>query len=139
MHPSDGHLNGHTPRPTPKLLRGHDAAEIQSGEVWGWSANRLWGLAFALCALIATVDALLGHRVILIALLAAGPCCALFTGRWSRTAVVGVLALGLAVALGVPDHIWGTAAHFAFVGSVFMVSVVASLSAAAIERLTPRR
>jgi hypothetical protein len=45
-----------------------------------------------------------GPRIILIGLLACGPCCALLTGRWAPTASVSVLALGLGVVLGVPDQ-----------------------------------
>jgi hypothetical protein len=40
-------------------------------------------------------------------LLILGLCCAVLTGRWSRTAWSGALAFGLAVVLGIPDGIWG--------------------------------
>jgi hypothetical protein len=105
---------------------------------WGWSLYRIWSLALVLCALISGADALLGHRVILIGLLTAVPCCALLTGRWSHTAIGGALAVGLAVVLGVPDRIWGTATHLACIGAVAAVAVISSLSALAVERVTRR-
>lgn len=91
-------------------------------------------LGFSLCALVALVDALLGHRVILIGLLIVGPCCAVFTCRWARTALVGGWAVALGLLLGVPDNIWGTVTHMAFLGAVFVVAVVSTLSAGIAER-----
>jgi len=77
-----------------------------------------------------------GHRVILIGLLIAGPCCALLSARWIRSAQAGVIAVGLAIALAIPDGIWGTSAQFAFVGAVLMVALVCTWAAAIIEAVT---
>ena len=100
----------------------------------GWSARRIWYLAFAISALVAGIDASLGHRVILIGLLIAGPCCALLTGRWGRTASVGLWAIALAILLGIPDGIWGNWTHLAFLGSVAIVAAATTAAAAMIEK-----
>ena len=84
-------------------------------------------------SLIAATDAILGRHVILIGLLIAGPCCGLLTG-WARTATVGAWAIALAVVLGLPDGIWGTSTHLAFLGAVGIVALVSTSSAAIIER-----
>ena len=100
----------------------------------GWSASRLWALSMLLAALVAAVDAAAGHRLVLIGLLIAGPCIALLTGRWLPTALTGAWACGLAVLLGVPDGIWATAAHLAFISAVAGVAAVATAAAALISR-----
>jgi hypothetical protein len=100
----------------------------------GWSITRVWRLALAISSLIAATDAILGPRVILIGLLIAGPCCALLTGRWARTAAAGAWAIGLAVLLGLPDGIWGTSTHLVFLAAVVIVAVISTSSAAVIER-----
>ena len=102
--------------------------------VAGWSAQHVWYLAFAITTVVAGIDAGLGHHVILIGLLIAGPCCALLTGRWARTASAGIWAVVLASLLGLPDGIWGSWTHIAFLGSVAVVAATATLAAAAIER-----
>jgi hypothetical protein len=104
----------------------------------GASRPRIWSVAVLLGVLISGVDALLGHRVILIGLLIVVPCCALLSGRWTHTALGGSLAVGIAIALGVPDRIWGTATHLAAIGAVATVTLIASLSAFAIERHSNR-
>ena len=86
---------------------------------------------------VAGTDAALGHRVILIGLLVAGPCCVLLTGRWVMTGLTGLWVIGLAVALGIPDGIWGTATHLAFLGAVAAVALVSTLAAAVIEIRAP--
>jgi cation:H+ antiporter len=98
----------------------------------GWSAGRLWALGLVLTVAVAAADAGLGHRVVLIGLLIVGPCSVLLTGRWIPTGVTGLLAIGLAVALGIPDGIWGTGTHLAFLAAVTVVTVVATLAAAVI-------
>lgn len=98
--------------------------------------RQAWRLAVALSLLIAGCDALLGHRVILLALLSLVPLCALFTGRWMRTALVGVWAIALGVPLGVPDGIWGTRADVAMLAIVLGASVLSTLVAAMLERRT---
>ena len=135
-------------RPTPQLHTAqlHDAvstngrapaafaAEGDRSLVAGWSARRIWYLAFAVSTLTAVIDASLGHHVILIGLLIGGPCCALLTGRWARTASAGVWAIALAILLGLPDGIWGSWTHIAFLGSVGVVTAATTLAAAVIEK-----
>ena len=49
--------------------------------------------------------------------------------------MVGAWAVALAVALGVPDRIWGSWTHLAFLAAVVIVAVVSTASAALIERV----
>jgi hypothetical protein len=107
MSSADRRVNGHAlPAIVERLLAEDSPHLIEQLTLWGWSANRLWVLSFVLCAVVAAVDALLGHRLVLIGLLIVGPCCAVLTGRCSRTALTGAWAVGLAVVLGLPDRIW---------------------------------
>jgi hypothetical protein len=101
----------------------------------GWPTMRIWWLAIAISTAIAAADTVLGHHMILIGLLIVGPCCGLLTGRWIHTATVGALAVALAVALGVPDRIWGSWTHVAFLAAVAIVAIVSTASAALIERV----
>ena len=103
----------------------------------GWPVWKLWILGLAISLVIASIDAALGHRVILIGLLIAGPCCALLTGRWIPTALTGLWVIGLGVVLGLPDDIWGTSIHLAFLAAVSVVAMVNTLAAAMIEIRTP--
>jgi hypothetical protein len=98
-----------------------------------WSVSSLLVLALVLTSAIALTDALL-PGVTLIGLLIAGPCCALFTGRWLATAVAGVWAVALAALVGVPDGIWATTTYAAYVVGVAIATVTATLAAAIIER-----
>ena len=123
--------NGSTP---PPVLPSRDASLIA-----GWSIMRVWYLALAISSMIAAIDAMLGHHLILIGLLIAGPCSGLLTGRWVRSATAGAWAVALAVLLGVPDEIWGTPTHLAFVGAVLIVTVASTVSAAVIQRLRQTR
>ena len=116
-------------------LRSHVPEARRASLIDGWQATRVWYLAVAICAVIAAVDAILGHHVILIGLLIAGPCCGLLTGRWKRTATAGIWALALAVILGIPDQIWGTPIHLALLGAVAAVTIVSITSAAVIEHI----
>ena len=100
----------------------------------GWPITRVWYLALAISSLIAATDAMLGHHVILIGLLIAGPCCALLTGRRAQTAAASAWAIALAVILGVPDQIWGTTTHLVFMAAVITVAAASTTSAAIIER-----
>ncbi|HEY2074977.1 MAG TPA: hypothetical protein VGH53_01450, partial [Streptosporangiaceae bacterium] len=79
-------------------------------------------------------DAATGPRVVLIGLLAVGPCIALLTGRWLPAAITGVWACGLAVLLGLPDGIWATGTHLAFVSAIAIVAAAAAAGAAMIDR-----
>jgi len=99
----------------------------------GWSARRLWRLSVLLCLAVAALDAATGPHLILIGLLITGPCCALLTGRWRRTAAAGALALGLGVLLGVPDGVFATAVQYAFLGAIAAVTLCATAGAAVIE------
>ncbi len=83
--------------------------------------------------LITVADALLGSRIILIGLLMIGPCCALFSARRVSTAQAGVIAVGLAFLLALPDGIWGTVAQFAFAGVVLMVAIACTWAAGIVE------
>jgi phosphoserine phosphatase RsbU/P len=60
---------------------------------------------------IALADAWTGDRAILLGLLIAGPLLAAASLDVQRTAIVGLYAVGLAVLLGIPDGIFGTADH----------------------------
>jgi hypothetical protein len=140
MSSADGRVNGHVPRAIVEHLLTGDSPQLNEQVTpWGWSANRLWVLSFALCVAVAAVDALLGHRLVLIGLLIVGPCCAVLTSRWSRTALTGAWAVGLAVVLGLPDRIWGTAAHLAFLVAVLTVAVVSTVATAIVERVITGR
>jgi cation:H+ antiporter len=99
----------------------------------GWTVGRLWIVSLAMSGLVAGVDAGFGPRVVLIGLLIIGPCGALLTGRWVPTAVTGLWATGLALVLGLPDGIWGTATHVAFLGAVGFVALMTTAAAAAIS------
>jgi hypothetical protein len=114
-----------------RLVRSLDS---QESLLRGWSVNRLWALGMALSTLVATVDALLGSRVVLIGLTMAGPCCALLTGRWLPTVVAATWTIGLAVLLGLPDGIWATGTHLTFLAAVATVALANTAAAVAIDR-----
>jgi Sulfotransferase domain len=99
----------------------------------GWSVSRVWWLALILSSIIAATDAMLSH-VILIPLLVAGPFCALLTGRWARTATVGIWTVVLAILLGLPDEIWGTHMQLVYIGFVAVASLLSTSAATVVER-----
>ncbi len=99
----------------------------------GWPARRLLVLGLSLSGLVAVIDAALGHHVVLIGLLIVGPCCTLLTGRWILTSLTGLWVIALAVILGVPDGIFGTPAHFAFLGWMAVVALASTIAAAAVR------
>ena len=99
----------------------------------GMSVGQVWWLALLLTSIIAATDAILTH-IVLITLLTAGPFCGLLTGRWSRTALVGVWAVALAVVLGFPDGIWGTRVQMVDLGTVAGVALLSTIAATLIER-----
>jgi cation:H+ antiporter len=99
----------------------------------GWTTVRLWRLSVLLCFAVAAVDAATGRRLILIGVLIVGPCCALLTARWRRTAATGALALALGVLLGVPDGVFATVVQYAFLAAVGVVALIATASAALIQ------
>jgi hypothetical protein len=93
-------------------------------------------LSVAIMLLVTAADALLGPRVILIALLMVGPCCSLFGAKRSSAGWAGAIAVGLALLLALPDGIWGTAAQFAFTGAVLMVAIACTWAAGILESAT---
>jgi cation:H+ antiporter len=103
-----------------------------------WSPSRLAALGCVLMATVAATDALLGPRAILIGLLIVGPCCGVLTGRGILAAALGLLALGCAVAVAVPDGIWLTWTQLAFTLAIGVVAVVATAVAALADRARPR-
>lgn len=105
----------------------------------GWPVTRLWVLGLEGSFIVAAVDAILGNRVILIGLLIVGPCCVVLTGRWVPTALTGLWVTGLAVVLGLPDGIWGTAIFFIWLGAVAVVAFASTAAAAFIQALGPVR
>ena len=112
----------------------HSAPAGERPLIAGLSGMRAWYLAFALTSLIAATDAMLGRHVILIGLLIAGPCFALLTGSWTRTATIGLWAIALAVLLGMPDDIWGNSTHLEYLAAVMTVAIVSTSVAALRER-----
>jgi hypothetical protein len=94
----------------------------------------LWRLSLLLCVLVAACDAVIGSRLILIGLLIVGPCCALLTGRWVLTGLTGAFALALGTMLGVPDGIFATYPHYAFLASIAVVTAATILGAAYLQR-----
>ena len=63
----------------------------------GWSVRRVRRLTLVLCAGALAVGLLAAPVVDLGGPLVAGPCCALLTGRWIRTAATALFALVSAV------------------------------------------
>ena len=98
-----------------------------------WSTYQLWALGPVLASAIAITDLLTGPRIVLIGLLVIGPAHVMLTGRWLWTALTSVWVAGLAVALGVHDHIWGTQTHLALIAAVAGVGLLATLEAAAFQ------
>lgn len=107
------------------------AQNYEGTSVPGWSVKRLWRLSMVLCVGVFLIALLAAPRVDLTGLLIIGPCCALLTGRWIRTALTGVVAaLLLAVVANGP----GSAERLAFISAVGFVALVNTLTAAWIER-----
>jgi len=105
----------------------------------GWPVTRLWLLGLAASLIVAAIDAALGNRAVLIGLLIVGPCCVVLTGRWVPTGLTGLWVTGLAVALGFPDGIWGTAIFFTWLGAVAVVALAGTVAAAFIQALRTAR
>ena len=102
------------------------------------ASRYLWRISIALTMLIAVTDAALGPRFILIGLLIAGPCCALFTAQRARTAEVGAVAVLLALVLALPDGIWDTPAQLTLTAAVLMVAIACTWAAGIIGSATRR-
>ena len=130
---ADASLNGHKPLGHALAVRAIGRASL----VPRWPVRRLWAISMVTAAVIAAIDAATGPRVVLIGLLSTGPCIALLTGKWLPTALAGAWACGLAVVLGLPDGIWATAMHIAFVAAVAIVALAAAAGSAVIGRARP--
>jgi hypothetical protein len=100
----------------------------------GWDTGRLWKFALLTCSAVAACDAATGPHLVLIGVLAAGPCCALLTARWALTAAVTGYALALGTVLGVPDHIFATAAQYALLAAVAAAGTAATAGAVVLQR-----
>jgi cation:H+ antiporter len=139
-----GHRDAESPQPRfldgqkPPSCTTPDAAPRPASLLPGWTTWRLWVVSMIAAALVAAADAATGQRVILIGLLIVGPCLALLTARWLLTATTGTWACGLAVLLGMPDGIWATSIHLAFVSATAIVAVAAAVGAAIINRFGQR-
>jgi hypothetical protein len=92
------------------------------------SAVLLWQLGMASSSAAAVIDAWMGRRLILSSFVLIAPFCVALTGRWLRTAVAGVWAIGLVVVLGVPDGIWGTRLETSLIGVAVFVAVSSTLA-----------
>jgi cation:H+ antiporter len=112
-----------------------DQARRRASLLPGWTVRQLWIVSMVAASLVAAVDAATGHRVVLIGLLIVGPCIALLTGRWLPAATTGAWACGLAVVLGLPDGIWATSTHLAFISATVLVAAAATAGAAMIDRV----
>lgn len=110
------------------------APDTAPGGSTGWNPANVWALSAILCLTVAVIDAATGRRLVLIGLLAVGPCAALFTARWRRTASITLLALGLGVLLGVPDGVFGTSIQYTLLASITVVGACAVTGAAVLER-----
>jgi cation:H+ antiporter len=138
--PAELSANGSSPR-TPRawITRPTQPRPGQESLLAGWSARRLLVLGLAASLIVAAIDAALGNRAILIGLLIVGPCCVVLTGRWVPTGLTGLWVTGLAVALGLPDGIWGTAIFFIWLGAVAVVALASTAAAAFIQTIRPAR
>ena len=152
MRPASSALSGAHPGDVPAASgNGHrpggPARAPAPGAAWarresllpGWPVWRLWALSLLLPVLVAGVDAALGPVVVLIGLLIVGPCSALLTGRWRPTALTGLWVIGLSIVLGIPDGIWASATHLAFITAVALVALAATVGAALISNARFRR
>lgn len=102
----------------------------------GGPTRRSWlSLAIAFLLVIAAVDAALGHRAILTGLLMFAPGLAAASRRPWGTAIVGAGAVGLSVALGVPNEIWLTGAHALWVTFVAIAAIVTIPVAMVLSRI----
>jgi cation:H+ antiporter len=103
----------------------------------GWDTGRLWKLILIACSAVAVCDAATGPHLILIGLLAIGPCCALLTARWALTAAATCYALALGAVLGIPDRIFATTAQYALLAAVAAAGIAATAGAALLQRQHP--
>lgn len=106
----------------------------QRSLVPGWSGTWVSVLGLGSAALVAAIDAASSSRVLLLGLVALAPCGVSLTGRWRPTALAAIGSVGLVIVLGLPDQIWGTRQHAAFVAAVSVVAMVAVGAGLASER-----
>jgi hypothetical protein len=106
--------------------------------VAGWNVGRIYRLSVILGLGVFVVAVAAASRVDLTGLLIVAPCCALLTGRWTRTASVGLPAVGLALVLGELSGEETTVEHVAFTIAVGLVALVNAVSAACLERSAGR-
>jgi hypothetical protein len=138
--PAEASGNGSAPESAPaRIPSPSQSSRGQESLLAGWPVKRLWFLGLAGSVIVAAIDAMLGNRVILIGLLIVGPCCVVLTGRWVPTALTGLWVISLAVMLGLPDGIWGTAIFFIWLGAVAVVALASTAAAAFIQTLGPVR
>jgi cation:H+ antiporter len=131
--------SGHRPGGLARVVIRGAARARRESLLSGWPVGRLWAVSLLLPVLVAGVDAVLGPVVVLIGLLIVGPCSALLTGRWLPTALTGLWVISLAIVLGIPDGIWGSATHLAFITAVTSVALVTTAAAALISNTRFRR
>jgi cation:H+ antiporter len=115
-----------------------DTAPRRASLLPGWTVRRVWAASMIAASAVAAIDAATGPRVILIGLLIFGPCIALLTGRWVPATITGAWACALAVLLGLPDGIWATYTHLAFISATAIVAAAAAAGAAIIDRAGQR-
>ncbi len=125
---SDGH---------PVAVDGPEETATPRHRWWTEGYWRFTAFCILVTAVVAVVDT--ATSAILIGLLAIGPCMAIATRRASATALVGALATGCAIALAVPDGIWGTHLELEYCGAVAVVAVMSVVIAALAERRPGRR
>ncbi|HUC24144.1 MAG TPA: hypothetical protein VMA73_15655, partial [Streptosporangiaceae bacterium] len=82
-------------------------------------------------------DAATGPHLVLIGVLAIGPCCALLTARWQLAASGTCYALALGAILGIPDHVFATATQFTLLAAVAAIGTTATAGAALLQRQQP--
>ena len=138
--PAEISANGSSPHTARARITGPSQPRPgQESLLAGWPVRKLWVLGLAGSLVVAAIDAALASRALLIGLLIVGPCCAVRTGRWVPTGLTGLWVTGLAVALGFPDGIWGTAIFFTWLGAVAVVALASTAAAAFIQALRPAR
>ncbi len=96
--------------------------------------RRVWLLSLAMTGGALLLGWLAAGRFDLIGLLIVGPCCALLTGRWTRTMVTAIFAVGSAVAVAAASGYVVTTEHDAFIAAVALVGLACSIAAWLIER-----
>jgi hypothetical protein len=92
----------------------------------------VWSLITA-CA-IAALDAMTGHRIVLIGALVAAPVIATLSKKAIHVLLASLSAMGLGSVLGLPDDVRGSYEHGAFLAAIATVAVVSTTTMAMVER-----